>query len=437
MRDYINFIISISLLFTTVTFGFSYAFNTYIPAVNDAAMTTTAYSPLAGADGVAVTADKTSANAAITGPGGTSEPSTINAAADTITANNNISPRTTTTSPSSSSSSSSSIPSPTPSSGLEEEAPYFEFIDGHADTITRAMEKKQSMFSNSLHVDFKRLAAYKSPVQVFTVWCADKYVKNAYDYANTAIDFFEAELAAHSDIIELALTLEDLERNSKNKKISAILALEGGEPLEGKLENINHFYNRGVRLITLTWNRENELGYGVSTNSDKGLKPFGVECVKRMEELGIIVDVSHLNDTGFWDVDKYSARPYMASHSNVYSITPHNRNLKDSQIKAIVDKGGIIGVNLYPDFLDTSGKAGINNIISHINRFIELGALDNIGLGSDFDGFITMPEGFVGVSSFKMLAREITSKVGADASAKIMSKNYYNFFKWYFSYSDE
>ena len=322
----------------------------------------------------------------------------------------------------------------------------FGLVDGHADTITAAMDKNQNMYQNNLHVDFKRLGEYKAPVQIFAIWCADRYVANAYEYANSAIDFFEHELAAHSDIIELALSMDDLERNARNGKISAILMLEGAEPLAGKLENLEHFYERGVRLITLTWNRENELGYGAAAsgaNQGKGLKPFGVECVKRMEELGIIVDVSHLNEAGFWDVDKISSRPYMASHSNAYSVTDNARNLKDTQIEAIVKKGGIIGLNLYPGFLidsppgtarqsaDTSNVT-VDNIIKHIDHFISLGADDNIGLGCDFDGISAPPQGIKDISSLKILEQEISNQFGKRISSQIMHDNYYDFFKRYF-----
>ncbi|MCL2057531.1 MAG: membrane dipeptidase [Oscillospiraceae bacterium] len=311
----------------------------------------------------------------------------------------------------------------------------FEFADGHADTITTAMERGESLFQNSRHIDLQRLGAYNAPVQVFAIWCADKYVADAYKYANSAIDFFEGELAAHSDIIELALSLDDIERNARNGKISAILALEGGEPLDGKLDNLDHFYNRGVRLITLTWNRENELGYGVGStaNADKGLKPFGVDCVKRMNELGMIIDVSHLNDAGFWDVDRLSAKPYMASHSNARSVTAHARNLSDAQIKALVNKGGIIGLNMYPGFLAEPGDiANIDSIKGHIERFITLGAGDNLGLGSDFDGISAPPVGIKDVSSLKTLEGTIADAFGNDVAAKIMSDNYYAFFKRFF-----
>jgi len=313
--------------------------------------------------------------------------------------------------------------------------PVFGFIDAHADTITRALlpHNNADLFSNNLHVDFKRLSEFNAPVQVFVLWCSDTYVSNAYEYTNSLLDFFESEVAKHSDIIEIALTLEDLQRNAQNNKISAIISIEGGEALMGKLENVDHFFNRGVRIMSLTWNRENELGYGQATGSTKGLKPFGMEVLKRMDELGIILDVSHVNEAGFWDAHSLSTRPYMASHSNAYSVTPHNRNLKDAQIRAIADRGGITGLVLYPLILSQRSSANIDDYMAHIRHFIDQGAGANLGLGSDFDGFGTMPEGFTDVSSYKMLAEKIAEEFGEDTSNAIMYGNFYDFFVRYYN----
>jgi membrane dipeptidase len=304
----------------------------------------------------------------------------------------------------------------------------FAFIDGHADTPTAALNSGQGLYENNLQIDFKRLCEYAAPVQVFSIWVSEKHLDNAFEYADTVLDFIRKELARHSDIVGLALSPDDLLKNAAENKISAILALEGGEPLEGDIENLDYFYDRGIRLITLTWSRENELGYGVAAESEDGLKPFGIECVKKMDEKGIIIDVSHLNETGFWDVDKLASRPYAASHSNARSVTPHMRNLNDKQIGAIVAKGGFIGLNLYPDFLSESGSADIGDVMNHIRRFAELGAIDNIGLGCDYDGISKTPDGLSDVSSLKDLAKGITAEFGARTSSKIMAGNFYDFF---------
>ena len=313
--------------------------------------------------------------------------------------------------------------------------PSFGFIDAHADTISRAMlpNRNQGLYKNNIDVDFVRLQEYDAPVQVFVLWCSDRYVSTAFSRTNLMIDFFEREVEKHKDIIELALDLEDIERIARAGKISAILSIEGGEALMGKIENLDHFYNRGVRIFAPTWNRENELGYGQAQGSSRGLKPFGIECIKRMDELGIIMDVSHLNEAGFWDAHNNSTRPYMASHSNAYAVTPHARNLKDDQIKAIIDRGGIIGFNMYPLLLTQTDKASMDDVLAHFRHFIKIGAGNHLGLGCDFDGIPTMPAGIKGVESLKSFAVTLAGEFDEDTSFKIMESNFYEFFMRYFS----
>jgi len=308
----------------------------------------------------------------------------------------------------------------------------FGMVDSHCDTITAAMDNGQGMYENNLHLDFARLKEFGAPIQVFSVWCADAYLDDAFAYTNKAIDFFLDEIEAHSESIALAKTASDLAKNAIDGKISAILAIEGGEALEGKIENLEHFYNRGVRLITLTWNRENALGHGALTNSNKGLKPFGIECIKKMNELGMIIDVSHLNEAGFWDVHNISEKPYMASHSNAYAIAANKRNLTDPQIKAIAEKGGIIGINLYPNFLTNTRNAATEDILKHIRHMNKLGAAKNIGLGCDFDGVGILPAGISGVSQIKTLAENISGEFGDEFAAQIMYNNYIDFFIRFF-----
>ena len=312
----------------------------------------------------------------------------------------------------------------------------FGFIDAHADTISRALQLgqgQQDLFDNStLHIDFKRLSEFDAPVQVFVAWCEGKYVPMAFEQTNRMFDFFEQEVAKNSELVEIALDLEDIRRISSEGKISAILAIEGGEALMGSIANLEHFFNRGVRILGLTWNRENELGFGQATGSGQGLKPFGIECVQKMDELGMIVDVSHLNEAGFWDVHKTSTRPYMASHSNTYSILQHNRNLKDDQITAIVESGGIIGFNMYPAFITSNRTAVIDDIMTHFKHFIQIGAGSNIGLGCDFDGIDSTPEGITNVSSLKMFEESLSEEFNEETSYKIMEGNFYDFFKRYF-----
>jgi len=289
------------------------------------------------------------------------------------------------------------------------------------------------MFDNpDIHIDFLRLSEFDAAVQVFAAWCPGRYIDEVFEYTNLMFDLLESEIQKHGDLIEIALNLDDIRRIGSQGKISAILAIEGGEALAGKIENLDHFYNRGVRILAPTWNRENELGFSHANNSTGGLKPFGIECIKRMDELGMIIDVSHLNEAGFRDVHSIGTRPYMASHSNVYSILQHSRNLKDEQILAIVERGGIIGFNMYRPFVSADKTAGMTDIMAHFKHFIEIGAGNHIGLGCDFDGIDEMPAGITDVLSLKALAEELAKEFDDDISFKIMEGNFYDFFKRYF-----
>lgn len=171
--------------------------------------------------------------------------------------------------------------------------------------------------------------------------------------------------------------------------MGALLSLEDGVPVGDSLEKLHHFYKKGIRLITLTWNYENAIGYPNSWNPDvmvNGLKPFGIELVEEMNRLGMIVDVSHLSDGGFWDVAKHSKKPFIASHSNSRSITVHPRNLTDAMIETIGEKGGVIGLNFCPTFLGNDKKSSISHMLHHIKHIYEVGGEDVLALGTDFDG---------------------------------------------------
>jgi membrane dipeptidase len=199
----------------------------------------------------------------------------------------------------------------------------------------------------------------------------------------------------HGDIAAPALSAEDVEQYRKAGKMSGLLTFEDGRPVDGKIENLERWYKEGIRLITLTWNGDNCFGYPNSDDKalmEKGLKPFGKEAVRRMNDLGIIVDVSHLSDGGFWDaaaLSKISKKPFVASHSNCRSLSPHKRNLTDEMIKALADSGGVAGLNYCPAFLnaDTECKdSTLENISAHTRHLIKCGGSGCAALGSDFDG---------------------------------------------------
>ena len=171
----------------------------------------------------------------------------------------------------------------------------------------------------------------------------------------------------------------------------AMLSIEGGEILEGSTARVDEFYGYGVRMIALTWNRENEIGYPAKLGADQGIKPVGWNILRRMAELRIAADTSHLNEAGFWDLIHRHSQPPMASHSCVRKLCDHYRNLRDDQIRAMIECGGWIGVNFYPFFLSSDGKADAKRICDHIDYICQMGGEKTVGLGSDFDGIDVAP----------------------------------------------
>lgn len=177
--------------------------------------------------------------------------------------------------------------------------------------------------------------------------------------------------------------------------------------------------------MTLTWNYRNQIADGAFENATGGgLTTFGKKVVSQMNSLGMIIDVSHLSDAGFWDVDKISEKPYIASHSNARKICNSQRNLTDEQIKAISEKGGAIGINLYPKFLSLNEKSDINDILKHIDYIINTGGEDCIGIGCDFDGINCMPENIYGVESLEFIINEVEKKYGFLIAEKFAGKNF-------------
>ena len=185
---------------------------------------------------------------------------------------------------------------------------------------------------------------------------------------------------------------------------AGVISIEGGEMLEGKMERLDEFYaSTGVRMIALTWNFENEIGHPAKQGPEKGLKPFGLELLKEMDKKGIYADVSHLNEAGFWDIANNMNLPPIASHSNARALCEHTRNLKDEQIKAVIEKKGYIGINFYSAFLAKGRPATLEDVFAHIDYIAQMGGIDVLGFGSDFDGIDEWPEGLAHPGDYENL----------------------------------
>lgn len=272
-------------------------------------------------------------------------------------------------------------------------------IDLHCDTISKLSKPwhRGSLVHNRYSVDLERLLQADCLVQCFSTfffsgWIPRRFRENcSYHIANRRIDVFEKNLALCREQMLPVHCYEDIQKCISGKKAGALLTMEDGVPVGASLNKLRHFYDRGIRLITLTWNYENAIGYPNSHDPEvmaKGLKPFGIEMIEEMNRLGMIIDVSHLSDGGFWDVARYSKKPFIASHSNARSLTLHPRNLTDGMIKTIAEKGGVIGLNFCPKFLGADQKSSVSHMLRHVKHIYEAGGEDVLALGTDFDGIV-------------------------------------------------
>jgi Zn-dependent dipeptidase, microsomal dipeptidase homolog len=268
-------------------------------------------------------------------------------------------------------------------------------IDLHCDTIWKLTDnKEESLKKNSFSIDTEKLIKGKYLAQFFAVFVDISEYSKPFDRAKRMISCFYEQLNANDEFLKLALSYSELLENRKMNKISCFLSIEEGAVLNGLLENLRYFYDSGVRMMTLTWNYPNEIGYPNYEwkHSQKGLKSFGKQVVEEMNSLGMIVDVSHLSDGGFYDVAEISKLPFIASHSNARTVTNHPRNLSDDMIRLIAEKGGVMGLNFCSLFLGESETSRLEDMLTHIIHIRNIGGIDVISLGSDFDGIVNEVE---------------------------------------------
>ena len=263
-------------------------------------------------------------------------------------------------------------------------------IDLHCDTMSKLAERGRTSLlrENDLNVDIAKLQAGNFAAQFFALFVDMAKTSNPLEYCLQMVDRFHPELADNRQSIRLATNQAELVANQAEGKISAFLTIEEGGVLKGELANLRNFHRLGVRLLTLTWNYPNEIG---SPNAlpecrDKGLTEFGREVVAEMNRLGMLVDVSHLSDQGFFDVAETSVRPFVASHSNARKITGHARNLTDEMIRVLAEKGGVTGLTFARSFLADPPRSHVEDIVRHAKHIRQVGGIDVIAIGSDFDG---------------------------------------------------
>lgn len=262
---------------------------------------------------------------------------------------------------------------------------YMLIVDGHCDTVQVALDKNVDLENESLSFNSKQ-AIEKAPIlQMMAAFINPTYEK-PFQRACDIIQHFERQLEKYPKELLQVKKKEDILRVEQEKKIGCLLTIENGRAVEGNLENVDYFYTKGVKVMSITWNEDNLLGCGALTKQDNGLTQFGKEYVQKLNRKKIVVDVSHSSEKTFWDAIKINEGPIVATHSCCYSLCQHPRNLRDEQIKQIAKSDGIIGVCYCTKFLSETGVVGTKEIAKHIAYIANLVGTDYVGLGSDFDG---------------------------------------------------
>ncbi|WP_207430295.1 dipeptidase [Sabulibacter ruber] len=337
-------------------------------------------------------------------------------------------------------------------------------VDTHNDVLSQVVMEGHSMekdLTGIAHTDLARLRKGGVDVQVFAIFCDETYgTGRAFRFANQQIDSLEAIVKRNPDKLQLVYTPAEARQAVKNHKTAALSGVEGGHMIEDNLDNLTHLYNRGVRYLTLTWN--NSVAWASSAadekkgsgyHNKKGLNDFGKQVVKRMNELGMLVDLSHVGEQTFWDVINTTSKPVLVSHSCAATFSPHHRNLTDDQIKAVGKNGGVIHLNFFSEFLDSAytnrmsafmakhdaeikalrqkGLSGmalrdaifqqypnesgtinppLSLLIDHIDHIVKLAGIDHVGLGSDYDGISSTPVSLDDVSTYPVITKALLER---------------------------
>jgi len=357
-------------------------------------------------------------------------------------------------------------------------------IDTHNDvlsTITMKGLDIENDLTGKSHSDIARFKKAGMDIQVFSIFCDERFGKDtAFKYANIEIDSLYAIVARNRDKMMIVTNPKELQQAVKQNKLGCMMGVEGGHMIEDNLDYLDAFYKKGARYMTLTWN--NSTSWATSAFDEtrkkdslphKGLTDFGKQVVKKMNELGMIVDISHVGEQTFWDAIQNTTKPVIASHSCVYNLCPVPRNLKDDQIKAIGKNGGVIHLNFYSGFIDSNYNRGktaflqkhkqevdslkslkwatyeieewtakkypqeveayrpdLSQLLNHLDYIVKMIGIDHVGLGSDFDGIESAPRPLDDVTSFPLITKALTERGYSKKDIeKILGRNFIRVFK--------
>ncbi len=335
-------------------------------------------------------------------------------------------------------------------------------VDTHNDILTECFEKQVSFDQNLKGITQSDLRRFKQggvDVQVFSVWCDGKK-QHPYEYALSQIDTLYATIQRNPDKMVLVKNSSGLLRAVKEKKLAAMIGVEGGHMMENDLRKLDTFFQRGVRYMTLTWNNSNpwatsamEETHDSLLHQPKGLSDFGKQVVRRMNGLGMLVDLSHVGEQTFWDAIAATTKPVLVSHSCAYRLCPVFRNLKDDQIKAVAKNGGVIDINFFSAFVDSNFvprekafiekhknefdslsriytdedevrqmlfaeypaesyamRPTLSQLIDQIDYMVQLAGIDHVGIGSDFDGIYSSPQQLDDVATYPLITKALLER---------------------------
>ncbi len=349
--------------------------------------------------------------------------------------------------------------------------------------------KLEDDLTGKTHSDLARFKKGGVDVQIFSIWSDENYTTGkGFAYANRQLDTLYASTARNSDKMMLVKTPADLKSAIKQKKLGVMMGLEGGHMIEDNLSHLDSLYKRGVRYMTLTWNNSTSWatsaayetspqpsprGEGADSANRKGLTDFGKTIVRRMNELGMLVDLSHVGEHTFWDAIATTTKPVIVSHSCVYALCPVPRNLNDEQIKAVGKNGGVIHLNFYSGFLDSAYnrrkkafttthsreldslkqlnwssfemdvylakkydsevqnlRAPLSLLLDHLDYIVKLIGVEGVGLGSDFDGIESPPQDLDDVSYLPNITKGLLQRgYSKNDIKKILGGNFIRIFK--------
>jgi membrane dipeptidase len=357
-------------------------------------------------------------------------------------------------------------------------------IDTHNDVLSSVTMKGLNIendLTGKSHSDIARFKKGGVDVQVFSIFCDERFGKDtAYKYANIEIDSLYAIVGRNPDKMMIVTNPKELQQAVKQKKLGCMMGVEGGHMIEENLNYLDALYKRGVRYMTLTWNNSTSWATSAADETKKkdslphkGLTVFGKQVVHRMNELGMIVDLSHVGEQTFWDAINTTTKPVIASHSNAYALCPVPRNLKDDQIKAIGKNDGVIHLNFFSGFVDTSYNKGremfqarhtteidslknlkwanyeidewqakkypaeveayrpsLSQLLDHLDYIVKLIGVDHVGLGSDFDGIESAPKPLDDVTAFPLITKALLERGYSKKDIeKILGGNFIRVFK--------